>query len=110
MTCWVGEVWIYAGGVHASRTTALQPDATAIVEQIKTAPETSLRLFSATMKTASQPQTTIQGRWMTADAGSANSLNSSEYFLGRKLVAELGVPVGMVIAANWGRPSRSKPG
>lgn len=101
----VGEVWIYAGGSHASKINRQQPDAAAIAEEIKAAPEKNVCLFSVSMKTAPEPQQDVQGRWVNVDAGSASSLNSGAYYAGRRLTAELGVPVGIIVAAHWaGQP------
>ena len=103
----VGDVWVCAGGLHvANRLENLPPNVAAAREAAKTEPaEPKLRLFAAKLKTAREVQPDAEGGWVTA-AGSMQSLPADGYYIGRKLVAELGVPVGIVsVAMAWpGQP------
>ena len=103
----VGDVWLCAGGLHvANRLENLPPNVAAAREAAKSEPaEPRLRLFTAKLKTAREVQPEAEGGWMIA-AGSMQSLSADGYYIGRKLVAELGVPVGIVsVAMAWpGQP------
>ncbi|MCY2992353.1 MAG: hypothetical protein NTY19_31385 [Planctomycetota bacterium] len=103
----MGDVWVCAGGLHvANRLENLLPNVAAAREAAKSEPaEPRLRLFAAKLKTARDVQPEAEGSWMTA-AGSMQSLSADGYYIGRKLVAELGVPVGIVsVAMAWpGQP------
>lgn len=103
----VGDVWVCAGGLHvANRLENLPPNVAAAREAAKSEPaEPRLRLFAAKLKTARDVQPDAEGSWVTA-AGSMQSLSADGYYIGRKLVAELGVPVGIVsVAMAWpGQP------
>jgi sialate O-acetylesterase len=103
----VGDVWLCAGGLHvANRLENLPPNVAAAREAAKSEPaEPKLRLFAAKLKTARDVQPDAEGSWVIA-AGSMQSLSAEGYYLGRKLVAELGVPVGIVsVAMAWpGQP------
>jgi sialate O-acetylesterase len=103
----VGDVWLCAGGLHvANRLENLPPNVAAAREAAKSEPaEPRLRLFAAKLKTARDVQPEAEGAWMTA-SGAMQSLPADGYYIGRKLVAELGVPVGVVsVAMAWpGQP------
>lgn len=103
----VGDVWLCAGGLHvANRLENLLPNVAEAREAAKSeSAEPRLRLFGAKLKTARDLQSDVGGSWMTA-AGSMQSLPADGYYIGRKLVAELGVPVGIVsVAMAWpGQP------
>ena len=105
----VGEVWLCAGGLHvANRFVNLLPDRDAAVAAANAEPVVPhLRFFSVKLKTARDVLSDAEGNWQVADAaGSMQNLPAEGYFMGRKLVAELGVPVGIVtVAMAWpGQP------
>ena len=104
----VGDVWVCAGGLHvANRFVNLLPDRATAVAAAKAEPaEPRLRFFSAKLKTARDLQRDAEGNWMTAETGSMENVPAEGYYVGRKLVADLGVPVGIVsVAMAWpGQP------
>ena len=104
----VGEVWLCAGGLHvANRFVNLLPERAAAVAAAKSEPaEPRLRFFTAKLKTARDLQQDAEGNWMTAETGSMENVPAEGYYVGRRLVAELGVPVGIVtVAMAWpGQP------
>ncbi len=104
----VGDVWICAGGLHAAnRLVNLIPGREAASAAAKAEPaEGRLRIFSLKQQTAREVQRDFEGSWLKADAGSMEKLPADGYYFGRKLVAELGVPVGVVaVAMAWpGQP------
>jgi sialate O-acetylesterase len=104
----VGEVWLCAGGLHvANRLINLLPDRAAAVAAGKAEPAVPLlRFYSAKLKTARDVQPDVEGGWLTADVGAKENVPAEGYYMGRKLVADLGVPVGIVtVAMAWpGQP------
>ena len=97
----VGDVWLCAGGLHVANCLInLLPKVDEAIAAAKAEPaEPKLRIFSTKLKTARDPQSDTEGTWRVAEASAMHSLPAEGYYLGRKLVAELGVPVGIVTAA-----------
>jgi len=104
----VGDVWICAGGLHAAnRLINLIPGREAASAAAKAEPaEPQLRIFSLKQSTAREVQSDFEGRWWKAEGGSRENLPADGYYFGRKLVAELGLPIGVVnVAMAWpGQP------
>jgi sialate O-acetylesterase len=104
----VGDVWLCAGGLHvANRLVNLLPERAAAVAAAKAEPAVPLlRFFCLKQKTAREVQSDAEGNWLGADAGTKENLPAGGYYWGRRLVAELGVPVGIVtVAMAWpGQP------
>jgi len=100
----VGEVWVCAGGFPvARRLNNLLPDVAAAVAAARAeSVEPKLRLFSAKQTTAREPQADVAGGWTCADLSAMPNLPAEGYYVGRDLVARLGVPVGIVsLAMAW---------
>lgn len=91
----VGDVWLCAGGLETARRIASLPDAATVTADKTGAP--LLRVFTVEVNTARELQNDLKGRWQTADAPTA--LPAQACFLGRSLAADLGVPVGIIVAA-----------
>jgi sialate O-acetylesterase len=104
----VGDVWVCAGGLHvANRLINLLPDRAVAVAASNVEPAVPLlRFFSPKLKTARDIQQDVEGSWQGAGVGSMENVPAEGYYVGRKLVAELGVPVGIVsVAMAWpGQP------
>lgn len=100
----VGEVWFCAGGFPvARRLNNLLPDVAAAVAAAHAEPaEPNLRMFAAKQTAAREPQAEASGVWAAADRNALPSLPAEGYYVGRELVARLGVPVGIVsLAMAW---------
>jgi sialate O-acetylesterase len=104
----VGDVWLCAGGLHvAKRFVNLLPERAAAVAAARAeAAIPLLRCFSVKQKAARDRQPDVEGSWLSAEPASMENVPAEAYFIGRKLVAELGVPVGIVsVAMAWpGQP------
>ena len=104
----VGEVWLCAGGLHvANRLINLLPDRAAAVAAANAEPAAPLlRFFNVKLKTAREVQQDAEGSWLCANVGAMENVPAEGYFAGRKLAAELGMPVGIVsVAMAWpGQP------
>ena len=100
----VGEVWICAGGFPvARRLNNLLPDVAAAVAAARAEPpQPKLRLFAARQNGAREPQKEAAGDWQSVDSNAMPNLPAEGYYVGRDLVARLGVPVGIVsLAMAW---------
>ncbi len=104
----VGDLWICAGGLHAAnRLINLIPGREAAIAAAKAEPAVPfLRIFGTKISTAREEQDDVEGRWIKAEVSNMANLQADGYYIGRKLVAELGVPIGVVsIAMAWpGQP------
>jgi sialate O-acetylesterase len=104
----VGDVWLCAGGLHvANRLINLLPERAAAVAASNAEPAVPLlRFFSLKQKTAREVQSDTEGNWQVTGSGAMENVPAEGYYLGRKLVADLGVPVAIVsVAMAWpGQP------
>ena len=104
----LGDVWLCAGGLHvANRLINLLPERAAAVAAANAEPAVPLlRFFNPKLKTARDVQPEAEGNWQTTGTGAMENAPAEGYYMGRKLVAELGVPVGIVsVAMAWpGQP------
>lgn len=95
----VGEVWLASGqsnmqwNIAASR----QEDQ----EVAKAGPVAHLRLFQVPNKLSAHRLDDVDARWTSADPENSMRFSAVAWFFGRRLVAELGVPVGMM-NSSWG--------
>jgi sialate O-acetylesterase len=105
----VGEVWICAG--QSNMEWGLCSIANAEVE-IREAEHPGIRLFVTDDKVVAQPAEDGLGRWIECRKNKPDHTNAADfsgvgYFFGRKLHQELGVPVGLIMAAAGGVPAES---
>ncbi len=95
----IGEVWICSGqsNMEWSVAGALNPD-----KEIAAAEHPQIRLFNVPGHTTSPlPKDTCPGSWQVCQPQSARGFSAVGYFFGRRLQAELKVPIGLV-GSNWG--------
>jgi sialate O-acetylesterase len=104
----VGDLWICAGGLHAAnRLINLIPGREAAIAAAKAEPTVPLlRFFGTKINTSRNVLDDVEGRWVKADKANMPNLHADGYYIGRKRVAELGVPIGIInIAMAWpGQP------
>ena len=104
----VGEVWVLAGQSNMrwqlGRTATVEAS-----EAIAGADGYSqIRYFEPAYAAADRPEFDVKnGRWLVASAATAPRLSTVGYYFARKLVDELGVPVGLVQTAVGGTKARS---
>ena len=113
----VGEVWLCAG--QSNMEWQLSQSAGGAAE-LQTADQPTLRLLhleagargSSGSYTDSHfdrmhPDSFCEGTWKSASAESARRFSGVAWFFGRKLQAELGVPVGLICPAVGGTPAEA---
>ncbi len=94
----VGEVWLCSGQSNMAYGMGGSSDYTA--ERART-PGKRLRTFNVKLNSSKVPLEELEGKWVYATSGTLISFRAVAYYFGKKLVAELDRPVGL-IAAAWG--------
>jgi sialate O-acetylesterase len=64
-----------------------------------------IRFFHVPRTTAQTPQDNCSGQWTVCDSNTLKSFSAVGYFFGKRLNAELGVPIGLIEAAWGGTPA-----
>ena len=93
----VGEVWIVAGQSNIQMTLATT-DFTE--DDLKQSENGQIRLFKQEMAVSDTPQLQCDGKWVVADSTEAVSFSAIGYMFGANLNKQLGVPVGIIYAAQ----------
>jgi sialate O-acetylesterase len=95
----IGEVWVCSGQSNMEMNYHWGlPDMAA---ELKTKLNPNLRFFTIPKTTARYPQENCRGEWTICDTNSLKSFSAVAYFFGKKLSADLGVPIGL-INTSWG--------
>ena len=94
----VGEVWLASGQSNMAMPVRRCRDAK--IEQ-EAANFPKIRMFTVKRSAKLAPQTDCQGRWQVCSPKTVGGFSGAAYFFGRRLHAELGVPVGL-INSSWG--------
>ena len=95
----IGEVWVCAGqsNMEMNYNWGL-PDVKAALANCA---NSNIRFFYIPKSTAKYPQDNCGGEWVNSDSNTLKSFSAVGYFFGKKLNADLNVPLGL-INANWG--------
>jgi sialate O-acetylesterase len=95
----VGEVWIASGQSNMEMNYGWG------LPQMKAdlpgAYNANIRFFNIPKTTAEAPQEDVRASWVVCDSNTVKSFSAVAYYFGKKLNAELNVPVGL-IGASWG--------
>ena len=94
----VGEVWIGSGQSNMEFGVSGTNDAE---KEIAAAKHPNIRLFLVPKTLSGIPKQDVTAEWKACSPTSVPSFSAVLYFFGRKLQAELDVPVGL-IASSWG--------
>ncbi|MHC4399866.1 MAG: sialate O-acetylesterase, partial [Planctomycetota bacterium] len=94
----VGEVWLGSGQSNMAMTVARSANAE---EEIASAKDPKIRMFTVERSTATEPQEDCQGQWQVCSPETVGQFSATAYFFGRTLRERLGVPVGL-INSSWG--------
>jgi len=95
-----GEVWICSGQSNMAMPVRDSADA----EVAASVQMPGLRAFATTAKPAATPQEDMPGSWSRAESSEVLNWYATAFYFGRKLHAELGVPVGLLMVAWGGTP------
>ena len=95
----VGEVWLCSGQSNMEWSIRQSKNAD---EEIAAATDTKIRHIKLRHTPAAEPQTVVPSDgWKVTSPETAPNFTAVGYYFGRKLRAELDVPIGL-IGSNWG--------
>ncbi len=100
----IGEVWLCSGQSNMEMPLAGWPPQDTIAgsaQAIQTAQNPNLRLFTVTRAYSHQPQFNCVGQWQECNPQTAARFSATAFYFGRKLQAELNIPIGL-IHTSWG--------
>ena len=100
----VGEVWLASGQSNMEMPVKGWPPRDTILnssQEIATANDPGIRMFTVAKKISDHPLDTISGEWVVASPETVGDFSATAYFFARRLSRELEVPVG-IIHASWG--------
>lgn len=92
----VGEVWLGSGQSNMVMPMNIVANRD---KEIADARHPMIRLFRVTAMPASEPMTSVNGRWMVCSPQSVTTFSAAAYFFGRDLQGELRTPVGLIQSA-----------
>ncbi len=97
----VGEVWLCSG---QSNMAWRLNKSEGFSEAQKNPIGKRFRSFNVSLKSMAQPSDIIRGSWVCAEPELVGSFSGVGYFFGKKLLAELNTPVGLINDAWGGSP------
>lgn len=100
----VGEVWLCSGQSNMELAVERTMNAE---KEIAAADYPSIRLFTVKRTVSDTPQTSCTGTWKKCDSVSVRSFSGAAYYFGRKLHADLHVPIGLVHSSYGGTPAEA---
>src|SRR5690606_16378897 len=93
----IGDVWLCAG--QSNMAFALERSAEASTA-VPAADHPNLRLFQVQYQQAFEPVFTVEGDWRVCTPDSARKFSAVAYHFGVELQAQLGVPIGLIVASR----------
>lgn len=101
----IGEVWVCSGqsNMEMNYNWGL-PDVKVV---LPTCSNTRIRFFHIPKTTALYPQDNCGGEWVTCDSNTIKSFSAVAYFFGKKLNADLNVPIGLINSSWGGTPAET---
>jgi sialate O-acetylesterase len=95
----IGEVWLCSG--QSNMEMNYNWGLPQMKEDFASVKNQEIRFFTIPKTTAEAPQENCEGNWLTCDSNSVKSFSAIGYYFGRKLNAEMHIPIGL-ISASWG--------
>lgn len=99
----MGEVWICSGQSNMEmpmKGFPGQPVDNANMDALRSRND-QIRLFTVKRSSSFTPKTDVIGSWKHANAESVRDFSATAYYFGRLVQEQLGVPIGLILAA-WG--------
>ena len=97
----VGEVWLASG--QSNMQMAISSTA-GFTEERARASRPELRMFNTVHKTAREPQSDCEGRWIVCAPDTLGVFSGTAYYFGRDLQERFKVPVGIIHSSYGGSP------
>jgi len=100
-----GDVWLCSGQSNMEwplgRPFKEPPGAPSNQDEIANANYPQMRLFTVAQRVSAFERDDVDGKWAVCSPQTVGDFSATGYFFGRKLIRELGVPIGL-IASDWG--------
>jgi sialate O-acetylesterase len=100
----VGEVWVCSGQSNMEMSVNGTFEAP---KTIAAAANPKLWLFTVKKATATEPQKTVEGKWVECTPDTVKGFSAVGYFFGRDLQKDLNVPVGLIHTSWGGTPAEA---
>jgi len=100
----VGEVWVASGQSNMEWPLRLTENPE---EAIQAATHPNLRLFTVPKNVQKEPTSEVKSKWVACTPDAAKTFSAVAYYFGRKLNADLNVPVGMIHTSWGGTPAEA---
>ena len=97
----VGEVWLASG--QSNMQMAMSSTA-GFTEERAQASHPELRMFNTIRKTAREPQSDCEGRWIICAPDTLAVFSGTAYYFARDLQVKLNAPVGIIHSSYGGSP------
>lgn len=101
----IGEVWLASGQSNMEMPVDSVHKGfhgvTNYQQVIKNSENPDIRMFTVTKRISDFPQDDCDGAWLEATPENVKTFSSTGYFFAKKLNADLGVPVGILLS-SWG--------
>ena len=101
----VGEVWVCAG--QSNMEMSYSWGIPAMKEDVQAAFNPNIRFFQMPKTTALYPQENAGGAWSVCDSNTLKTFSAVAYYFGKKLNADLNVPIGLINASWGGTPAEA---
>lgn len=99
---WIGEVWLASGQSNMQWT--LEQSGELPLQAMAAGEDPLLRMFTVERRAELAPQREVNGEWQRATPEQASGFSAVGYHFARRLREELGVAVGVIVAAWGGTP------
>ena len=100
----VGEVWLGSGQSNMAMSVKSSKDAD---KEIGAANNPQIRLFTAKLAVAGEPQWNSEGSWKLCSPETVPDFSAVLYFFGRDVQKEIKLPVGLIHSSWGGTPAES---
>jgi sialate O-acetylesterase len=98
----IGEVWVCSG--QSNMEWSNEQGVKQMIEELPNSANANIRLFNIPHTTSSHPQDNAPGEWKVCSPEALKGFSAVAYFFGKKLQADLHVPIG-IINSSWGGTS-----
>ncbi len=95
----IGEVWVCSG--QSNMEMSYGWGLPQMKEDLPTAANSNIRLFTVGKASADYPQIDCKGQWNMCDSNTVKAFSAAAYYFGRKLNKNLNIPIGL-INTSWG--------
>ncbi|MCF8259812.1 MAG: hypothetical protein K9J12_03500 [Melioribacteraceae bacterium] len=106
----LGEVWVCSGQSNMEMPLKGWPPRDLIEGSesiIKNSAKDNIRLFTVNRSYSLEPMEDCEGSWTESNPETTGNFSATAYFFGKRLFAELGVPIGLIHTSWGGTPAEA---